>query len=342
MNKKNLLINIFILVATFLILFAVAEIIVKASGIMNPPFKDNCDIHMLVDDQNIVYKLKPNATGLCTGVDVKVNSHGLRDYEYKIEKDKDVFRIAVIGDSMTFGKGVKFEDTFAKQLEGMLNKGSNKKYDVLNFGVYGYNTLQERHTLEQYALNFSPDLVIIVYILNDPQDIINIYSEIPYIPVISELRPWLNNLYFYRYAARNYANVKGRLKGSPPYEKIMEYGYDDSTIEWQRTEDNLQAIYNTTRREGIPALLVIFPKIYELDNYPFTELHEKVEITAREQGFYVLDLFPYFEGLDERELWVDAFEDHHANKKGHLIAAKAIYEELVKKGLAEQKRPDHN
>lgn len=332
-NKKNLLINISILVIAFLVLFAVAEIIVRASGIMNAPFKDNCDIHMLVDDPNIVYRLKPNATGFCTGINIKINSYGFRDYEYKIKKNNETFRIAMIGDSMTLGKGVELKDTFTKQLEGMLNKGGNKKYEALNFGVYGYNTLQERYTLEQYALDFNPDLVIITYILNDPGEIMDIHHEIPYIPIISELRPWLNNLYFYRYVARNYANIKKKLQGGSSYEeKILDF-HKDGTIGWERTKDNLQGIQNITQREGISALLVLFPTLYRLNDYPFTAVHEKVKINAQKQGFYILDLLPYFEGLDERELWVDVFEDHHANKKANLIAAKAIYDDLMKKGL---------
>lgn len=35
--------------------------------------------------------------------DVKLNSQGLRDYEYSLEKPEKVFRILVLGDSMTFG-----------------------------------------------------------------------------------------------------------------------------------------------------------------------------------------------------------------------------------------------
>ena len=38
---------------------------------------------------------------------IRYNKHGYRDYEYSLKKSEDVFRILVIGDSQTFGSGIK-------------------------------------------------------------------------------------------------------------------------------------------------------------------------------------------------------------------------------------------
>ena len=67
----------------------------------------------------------------------KINSQGMRDYEYPYQKGKDVFRIAVLGCSRTYGYGVNMEETYSKVLESMLNE-KHKKVEVLNFGVNGY------------------------------------------------------------------------------------------------------------------------------------------------------------------------------------------------------------
>ncbi len=55
------------------------------------------------------------------GVEVKVNSKGLREYEYDYEKPPNTYRILVLGDSITFGWGVAFEKTYSKILEKKLN-----------------------------------------------------------------------------------------------------------------------------------------------------------------------------------------------------------------------------
>jgi len=45
----------------------------------------------------------PNTTAHLMGVDVSVNSKGLRDFEYGDDKPKNVTRILMLGDSVTFG-----------------------------------------------------------------------------------------------------------------------------------------------------------------------------------------------------------------------------------------------
>jgi hypothetical protein len=72
-----------------------------------------------------------------------INSHGLRDEEFSLAKPADRFRILALGDSFTYGHGVRSEETYVKQLEAMLNhKLGNRgiRYEVLNAGVPGYKS----------------------------------------------------------------------------------------------------------------------------------------------------------------------------------------------------------
>jgi len=67
------------------------------------------------------YELKPYFVGKTYDANLSINSYGLRDFERPISKGDDAYRIAILGDSITFGIGVEMEQTFPKILEKKLN-----------------------------------------------------------------------------------------------------------------------------------------------------------------------------------------------------------------------------
>jgi lysophospholipase L1-like esterase len=100
-------------------------------------------------------------------VDIKMNSHGFRDIERNYEKEKDVFRIVVLGDSFTEALQVPLEQTFPYILEEKLNSEINKKYEVINLGISGFGTAQEYLTLKHYGLKYQPDFVILAFFIGN-------------------------------------------------------------------------------------------------------------------------------------------------------------------------------
>ena len=58
------------------------------------------------DIPGLDYELRPNLEKFAQNALVRTNSHGMRDRERSIERPAGVFRIAVLGDSFTFGFGV--------------------------------------------------------------------------------------------------------------------------------------------------------------------------------------------------------------------------------------------
>ena len=84
---------------------------------------------------------------------------------------KETIRVACVGDSITFGAGIKDwpNDCYPKQLGNLLGKG----YDVRNFGASGATMLNKGNKpytkLQAYkdALAFNPDVVVIKLGTND-------------------------------------------------------------------------------------------------------------------------------------------------------------------------------
>jgi len=90
-------------------------------------------------------ELRPNFQGRTYKAALNINSYGLRDEDRPISGENQAYRLAVFGDSITFGIGAKSEDTFPKLMERILNDAYDSEIQVFNFGVPSYNTVNEYH-----------------------------------------------------------------------------------------------------------------------------------------------------------------------------------------------------
>lgn len=92
------------------------------------------------------------------------NSYGMQDKLRITSKPPNTIRIAVLGDSFVASVEVERHQNFCSILEEKLNAELSKsKYEVLNFGVGGYDPGQMYLTLKERVLDFAPDLVVLAY-----------------------------------------------------------------------------------------------------------------------------------------------------------------------------------
>ncbi|MFC2091229.1 SGNH/GDSL hydrolase family protein [Elusimicrobiota bacterium] len=127
--------------------------------------------HLIIKESRnkyLAYELAPMAECVVLGCHVKTNSHGFRDKEYAIEKGGK-FRIAAIGDSITFGTDLAAEKRYSELLEALF-AAANKNADVINMGCPGYNIIQVINLLTDKGLKFLPDVLVYCYNLNDLMD----------------------------------------------------------------------------------------------------------------------------------------------------------------------------
>jgi lysophospholipase L1-like esterase len=115
------------------------------------------------DVPGLAYDLVPGFAGRVWGASVRISSQGLRDREFAIPRPPGVRRVAVLGDSITFGNRMALEATYPKRLEVLFGG----RVEVPNLGVGGYDTLQEVLRLERIGLGLDPDHVVLGYCIND-------------------------------------------------------------------------------------------------------------------------------------------------------------------------------
>lgn len=102
------------------------------------------------------------------GIEIHINSHGLRGEEFPETKPSGEIRIVCIGGSTTAGEEVVEAKTYPAQLEAILREHyPGRLIRVVNAGIPSYNL---RRSLLHYALNlyrFEPDFVTIYHGIND-------------------------------------------------------------------------------------------------------------------------------------------------------------------------------
>lgn len=98
---------------------------------------------------------------------VKMNSHGFRDKERTYGKKEGVFRILVLGDSMTEALQVPPKQSYPHILETSLNSENGQKFEVINLAVPGFNTAYEYLMFNYLGLKYQPDLVILPFFIGD-------------------------------------------------------------------------------------------------------------------------------------------------------------------------------
>ncbi len=97
------------------------------------------------------------------------NSKGLRGPEYDYRKDSAEFRILALGDSYAEGYTVTFDELFSEVLERRLLSKTEpgKPVEVINAGTGGYATDQELLFYGSEGRLYHPDLVVLVFCIND-------------------------------------------------------------------------------------------------------------------------------------------------------------------------------
>lgn len=136
-------------------------------------------IHILALDPDpaIAYGLRPGFDGLIRMGDVPThvvtNRFGHRAPDGPAGKAPGTVRIVGIGDSVMFGHGLAVEDTYLARLQALLQEAyPQRRWEVINCAVFGYNAEQELAVLRTTGLAWLPDLVLHGLVSNDMNPVV--------------------------------------------------------------------------------------------------------------------------------------------------------------------------
>ncbi|MFT5288388.1 MAG: hypothetical protein ACI8QS_000185 [Planctomycetota bacterium] len=284
-------------------------------------------------------------------VEAVINSAGFRGPEFEYTKPEGTYRIAVLGDSFTFGHGVPFEATWGEFLEAKLqvhldsNEQANspKRAEVLNFGVNGYDILDVELVLQHKALAWSVDRVIYGFFPND-------------LFVAKETDAAPGDQTDFDFQNVQEVELHDQLFGSPSglsrYSRLfflLERALAARRIDALTTSTYLRAgtpgsrhfeawkaglvsMARVCEARNVPLDVVIFPEMASLDDgHAYAPIYVAVEEAARELGLGAVQVFDAWEGHEASSLWVHP-TDHHPNEIAHSLAGEAVSRALIEAG----------
>jgi len=252
-------------------------------------------LHQKSADKRLVYELRPNVR---INEMIYTNADGFRDGPFSKEKGPDVRRIAVVGDSITFGWYEMLESTYPKILESLLNDycDGGTHYEVYNMAVGGYNADQELQLIRTRVPDYRPDMVVLQYSVTD--SVVDMDAGL--------------YVHFTR-SKFQVVNLLNRI-----WKLWIQFGPVKDLVE--RSYPKLAA---WSKETGIPVLVVIFPAMSCSHPSVWNE-HMRV---AREAGLTCLSLEPAFTSISEGQVYDDCW---HPNEFGHRVAAEEIFNWLIK------------
>ena len=271
------------------------------------------------DDQYVWYELKPNLDDLFKMQKIKTNRQGLRDKEYAIEKPKNTFRVAVIGDSYTFGDGVSMEEAYHSVTETQLNLLSDSiQFEFINFGIAGYDLLNYLGVIEKKALEYNPDLILIGFCGNNDDDLpekrqyTERFTKFKY----TDYRFFIRNFQLVRTVA-NFIGMQKRKKN--------EINKNEKHFRKVAFVKDMFSQFNKIKKEYKTPILVYYLSMNDAD----PEKAKMINELCKKNNLEFVDSSPIVSKINDiSEYWFHP-TDHHPNAAMHQLYADILLKSFV-------------
>ncbi|MEI2690247.1 MAG: SGNH/GDSL hydrolase family protein [Anaerolineae bacterium] len=299
---------------------------------------------LYLSDQRLHHRMAANWSGFFpeeivqvvgrSQVPIRTNSLGLRSADVAEPKPADVLRILALGDSVTFGWGLRGEDTYPSQLASLLaTLRPEQRFEVVNAGVSGYGAWQHARWLEQTGLDMQPDVVVVQAHLNDAAD--DLWGA------LGQQSGQQGGLARHSLLVRLAQRVLGSAApaSSAPCADDWKVGVDQ--VCWQRTEDFLDELHSQAAAAGAVTVLMPSPMRWQVepgvrDSRAWVDAaryQEALRQYAQRSGWLFVDPLPAFRKSQAENKGESLFLDvGHPNEAGQRLIAQEIYSALHQAG----------
>lgn len=243
-------------------------------------------------------------------------------------KDSDVFRVMVVGDSLTYGYGIPEGSTFTALLNKWLSK--NYRVEILNLGVSGNQSEDVLHIIQTWLPKLHPNLVIYAVCLNDflPSGIGEYQGDQYAFPLPGRLkRFFIAHTLTGAFLAEKYdAALRGLHLRRDFFDDILA-GFAGYRTRFAR---DVAEMNRTVMVAGLPPLMGLV-----VDQYPSYggrgyKITQVAEHALKEAGAAVIPMEDYYRRYNNQAFDVSAWEGH-PNEVAHYIWASMIYQQVIQR-----------
>jgi len=271
-------------------------------------------------------ELRPGFATRYRGFDVSVNSSGFRGPEIAPRRAGEL-RVALVGDSFTFGNGVAFEDTLGERLARELAR-LGRPAAVFNCGVPGYNAGHAAITARERALALDLDLLVYVFFANDlepsperhevPEDAV--IDPLHGFPLRSALGQWCA-VHVKRWLASRGVDVDARTRAA--WHANLEQGGS------ARLEAALDELAAACAARGVPLVVAIYPFLAPPETNPFAEVDDFAATACAARALPCVELREAFPDDSALYGYWSSTWDSHPDGAGHQRAAELLAPRLL-------------
>lgn len=281
----------------------------------------------------------------------RINSAGLRGPELELEKSPGVLRVAVLGDSSTFGMGVPFRETYGARLCELLQQRGIRA-EVLDAGVIGYTVAQGLERYLALVRDYRPDVVIAAFgavnehlATPDFEDRVKIADSAAHFGgwkrVADGLRENLRVLHLASKLVERYQGVdRGQLADEliARRKEMKRLEPTQGEVDWpgtrrvslERFRECLGELCSLARADGARVILISMPRHAQIekDAPVLLEYNRAVAEVAQACGAQLCDArAAVLDALAHGTPWNALFGDHyHPSARGHALFAEKLAE----------------